>query len=372
MLKQNRNPISLIRYPRGVKNRKLVREETPSRRAFFIVLSGLFLIAALLAATPRPSTADPGSASGSPDCASCHSSGQSAVTQETLHGSVHESLVCTSCHVDISSIPHPERLSAVNCGSCHSAEAMGWHKSPHAVKPGAPACVGCHGTHSIHSLRPGNNPAIKLQIAQLCMKCHEKEFESYKTSVHAKALERGSGKAATCTDCHGEHTIQGPESAGSPVAPASVSSTCGSCHGDKKTMATAGLPTDRVSTFKSSFHAAALKMGNMKAATCASCHGAHDILASTDPAARTNPANLPKTCSHCHTGVKQGFAGVKIHVDVSPTGARAAWFVRVFYIGFISILVLGFILHILAERLGSIRNRGSVLHDASSGKGKVQ
>ncbi|MBZ5535953.1 MAG: cytochrome c family protein [Acidobacteriia bacterium] len=224
----------------------------------------------------------------------------------------------------------------------------------------------------MHAIRPGNNSVIKLQIAQLCEKCHDKQFASYKTSVHARALERGDGEAATCTDCHGGHAIQGPESAGSPVAPASVSSTCGACHADKKTMSMSGLPTDRVSTFRSSFHAAALRMGNMKAATCASCHGAHDILASPDPASRTSPANLPKTCSRCHAGVKQGFAGVRIHVDVSPTGARAAWFVRIFYIAFISILVLGFIIHILAERLGALRKRRIAHRDASSEKGGVQ
>ncbi len=372
MLKLNRNPLPLIQGSHGERSREAVPGKARNGQALSVALSIIVFGAVFFVAAPRLSAADAGSPSGSLDCAPCHGGGQSAVTPETLKGSVHASLGCTRCHADITSVPHAERLSAVDCGSCHSAEATGWHKSPHAVRPGAPTCVGCHGTHSIHPLRPGNNSSIKLQIAQLCKDCHGKEFASYETSVHAKALARGLGEAATCTDCHGEHTIQGPESAGSPVAPASVSSTCGNCHGDKKRMAMSGLPTDRVSTFKSSFHAAALKMGNLKAATCASCHGAHDILASTDPASRTNPANLPTTCSHCHAGVKQGFAGVKIHVDVSPTGARAAWFVRVFYIVFISILVLGFVLHILAERLGAIRNRATVPHEAPSGKEDVQ
>lgn len=323
-------------------------------------------------AFPDFSAVNPGSTSTSPDCMLCHAKSKSPVTEERLKDSVHQGLACTDCHADILSVPHAEKPSAVDCGSCHAAESAGWHQSPHAVRPGAPTCAGCHGTHSIQAIRPGNNSVIKLQIAQLCERCHDQQFASYKTSVHARALERGDGEAATCTDCHGGHAIQGPESAGSPVAPASVSSTCGSCHGDKKAMATSGLPTDRVSTFRSSFHAAALGMGNMKAATCASCHGAHDILASADPASRTHPANLPKTCSHCHAGVKQGFAGVRIHVDVSPTGARAAWFVRVFYILFISILVLGFIVHILAERLGALRNKKRALRDVSSGKEGVE
>jgi nitrate/TMAO reductase-like tetraheme cytochrome c subunit len=368
----NHDSNSLIRRPRREQGQKLASGRSLARRALRLAPATLVFGTSFFIALLGFSAADPGSTSGSLDCTPCHAKSKTPVTRDLLKDSVHAGLSCIDCHAAIQNIPHAEKPSAVECGSCHAAEAMGWHKSPHAVRPGAPTCVGCHGTHSIHAIRPGNNSVLKLNIAQLCEKCHDKQFMSYKTSVHAQALKRGFGEAATCTDCHGEHSIQGPETAGSLVAPASISSTCGGCHGDKKTMETYGIPTDRVSTFRSSFHAAALKMGNMKAATCASCHGAHDILASTDPASRTNPVNLPKTCGRCHAGVKQGFAGVRIHVDVSPTGARAAWFVRIFYIVFISILVLGFIVHILAERLGTLRNKKIALRDVSSGKGGVQ
>lgn len=368
----NRDSNPLMRSPLRRRDQEWTPGRLLARRALRLAPATFVLGTGFFIALLGFSAANPGSTSGSPDCTPCHAKSKTPVTRDMLKDSVHAGLSCIDCHAAIQSIPHAERPSTVDCGSCHSAQAMGWHKSPHAVRPGAPTCAGCHGTHSIHAIRPGNNSVIKLEIAQLCEKCHDKQSASYKTSVHAQALEKGVGEAATCTDCHGEHSIQGPESAGSLVAPASISSTCGSCHGDKKTMETYGIPTDRVSTFRSSFHAAALKMGNMKAATCASCHGAHDILASIDPASRTNPANLPKTCGRCHAGVKQGFAGVRIHVDVSPTGARAAWFVRIFYIVFISILVLGFIVHILAERLGALRNRDGVLRGASSGKGGVR
>ena len=33
---------------------------------------------------------------------------------------------------------------------------------------------------------------------------------------------------------------------------------------------------------------------------CASCHGFHGILPSTDPKSRTNPKNLARTCGACH------------------------------------------------------------------------
>jgi len=338
------------------------------RKALRVIALTLAIWTGLFASSQGRSSVDTAHRFSSTDCATCHSRGDRTVTPESLRGSVHEGLACTDCHSGIEGLPHSERLPAVDCDSCHEAESTAWRKSPHAVRPGAPACVGCHGTHLIQRIRGVSNAALKLQIAELCRRCHSQEYAHYKLSVHAKTLERGYGQAATCTDCHGEHSIRGPETAGSPVAPISIAATCGSCHADKKTMASFGLPTDRVSTFNSSFHATALAMGDPNAATCASCHGAHDILASADPASRTSPANLPKTCGRCHVGVKQGFAGVKIHVDVSPTGVRSAWYVRIFYIAFITILVLGFILHILAERLGAFRNRKAPIHNGPHGK----
>ena len=42
---------------------------------------------------------------------------------------------------------------------------------------------------------------------------------------------------------------------------------------------------------------------------------------------------------------------------MSPTGQRGAWFVRVFYMGFIAVLVLGFVLHIGAEMYARAKGR---------------
>ncbi len=36
---------------------------------------------------------------------------------------------------------------------------------------------------------------------------------------------------------------------------------------------------------------------------CASCHGTHDILSSSDERSRVHPSNLPNTCRACHTNV---------------------------------------------------------------------
>ena len=59
----------------------------------------------------------------------------------------------------------------------------------------------------------------------------------------------------------------------------------------------------------------------MTAANCASCHGVHSILPSSDARSTVNAANLRKTCGVCHKGVKEGkFAIGPVHVQTS-TGA---------------------------------------------------
>jgi hypothetical protein len=47
------------------------------------------------------------------------------------------------------------------------------------------------------------------------------------------------------------------------------------------------------------------------AATCSSCHGAHDILEHKNPKSRTSRANIPATCGACHEGIENEYlAGV--------------------------------------------------------------
>jgi cytochrome b subunit of formate dehydrogenase len=55
-------------------------------------------------------------------------------------------------------------------------------------------------------------------------------------------------------------------------------------------------------------------MGSKTAADCASCHGAHEILPSTDPQSPTNKKNLATTCGKCHPGAQERFASGNVHV----------------------------------------------------------
>ncbi len=99
----------------------------------------------------------------------------------------------------------------------------------------------------------------------------------------ARRLARGITQAPLCTDCHGEHKIIKHTNEASPVNAAHIRDTCGSCHGDVLLTRKFGLPSDRLVSFDSSFHGLAAKAGNQTVANCASCHGVHNILPSSDP-----------------------------------------------------------------------------------------
>ncbi|PMV50924.1 hypothetical protein, partial [Pseudomonas sp. FW305-3-2-15-C-LB3] len=76
-----------------------------------------------------------------------------------------------------------------------------------------------------------------------CAKCHSNPdflsrhripvahpVDSYKQSVHGRAIEAGHMKAAKCNDCHGNHDIYPAMDARSHVNHWKVADTCGNCH----------------------------------------------------------------------------------------------------------------------------------------------
>jgi len=83
-------------------------------------------------------------------------------------------------------------------------------------------------------------------------------------------------------------------------------------------------------------------------ANCASCHGVHNILPSSDARSMVNRANLVATCGHCHPGVSEKFTLGKVHVDAplsADTGSMAVRWIRTLYVGMIFAVIGGMILH---------------------------
>jgi hypothetical protein len=133
-----------------------------------------------------------------------------------------------------------------------------------------------------------------------CGVCHGKEQRDLQNSVHAKS---GIG----CTGCHGG--VEGPlevEAAhGGSLAnlrdPRAAVEACGNCHANVELMRSFGLRTDQLSLYWTSKHGAKLALdGDPKVATCVACHGAHGVLASSDPMSSVSRFKQVETCGRCH------------------------------------------------------------------------
>jgi len=178
-----------------------------------------------------------------------------------------------------------------------------------------------------------------------------------KESIHGRAVAAGIRGAPICIDCHGEHQILGPSDPGSPVYVSNVSRvTCSRCHEDQQLVARLDLPAKQVASYESSFHGMAAKAGSRTVANCASCHGVHNILPSSDPRSTIAKANLPGTCGACHPDAGKKFALGPIHVlPASAEGNRILYYVRLFYLVTIPTVIGLMLFHNLLDWLRKAR-----------------
>jgi formate dehydrogenase gamma subunit len=368
-------------------------------------------------------------------CATCHD--QEAKGFATGAHSVLGDSACATCHGSVHELSTTENLAPAKCNECHADEVKQFSSSIHgqaAAKgdPDAPKCMSCHG--SIHEVKAAGEPdatVARKNLADTCAKCHSNAgflsrhqipvahpVESYKQSVHGRAIAAGSEKAAdcnschgnhdiypakdersrvnhwkvsetcaschgeiakmyqqsvhgvavqagvkdapACVDCHGEHLILDPKNPASPVNAANISAeTCGRCHASKRMAQLYDLPADRVPSYADSYHGLAVREGKLTAANCASCHGVHNIFKSSDPRSTVNAANLPKTCGQCHTGVNQArYAIGAVHVQTgSGPNHPVVRFIRWTYLTLIP-FTLGFmLLHNLLDLLSKLIRR---------------
>ena len=274
-------------------------------------------------------------------CTDCHDQGQK------LAKSAHASLTCDTCHESHDQYPHKANIPKPDCATCHSDQAGDYANGVHGLarksgNEGAPDCALCHG--SAHELLPPKSQAFRTAVPDTCGMCHSEVVEQYRASVHGRALANGITQAPLCTDCHGEHKIIKHTNAASPVNAMHIRDTCGSCHGDVRLSRKFGLPSDRLVSFDSSFHGLAAKAGYQTVANCASCHGVHNILPSSDPKSTINPKNLPRTCGQCHPGAGTRFAISQVHV-VEGAESAPLHFVRQFYLLLIPVTIWLMMLH---------------------------
>jgi hypothetical protein len=268
------------------------------------------------------------------DCLGCHgdpevkrANGTSvAVDGPASLASKHGKIACVDCHADLATLtefPHADTLKKVTCATCHDKIGATYHDSIHArarEKSGlnvAPACADCHGRHDILGKSDPKSRVFHAQIPATCGTCHEGIKHRYDLGVHAAALNKGDVHAPVCSDCHTAHAIQRVDTDASRLG---KTSECGGCH------------MSVVETFTRTFHGKVTQLGSASSAKCADCHGAHDILAASNPASTISPKNLPTTCGKCHQGANASFVQYDPHPDPSDYKRSAVlWWANRFY-----------------------------------------
>ncbi len=312
-------------------------------------------------------------------CAECHADAQEAYSH-SLHAKVSkvgkaQSANCQDCHggahevLAVANAKSPVNHANIpgTCGRCHGQKFLmesrgqsaqlftSYQESVHgrAVENGskkAAVCTDCHGSHEILPPNDSKSPIYKFNVPATCGKCHTTVTQTFNDSIHGQAIARGNGLSPVCTDCHGIHSIKSHTDPNSPVSEQNLSrDTCAHCHEGVRLSREFGVPGNRVSTYMDSYHGLASEGGSLVVANCSSCHGVHNILPSTDPRSTINRANLDATCGQCHKGVTQKFTLTRVHledgVQAKDTGSVVVRWVRLIYIVLIVLVIGAMFLH---------------------------
>lgn len=255
-------------------------------------------------------------------CARCHPD-QAAGLARSVHGgdSLSEAArpsACRSCHgaevhamtsvTDPASPVYLDRQLQL-CGTCHKGELVEYHQSLHgrAMEEGGlvvvAVCADCHGAHGIYPAADPRSTLHPERVASTCGHCHYAVEQRLEQSVHGGLSQRllsPGQRLPSCTDCHPDHEREAPEGA---AFRHDLAQRCGGCH-DRE-----------VGQYALSMHGELTELGYKEAATCADCHGAHDILPLSDPRSRMAGDNRLRTCRECHPGASRNFAGFDPHAD---------------------------------------------------------
>lgn len=298
------------------------------------------------------------------ECNSCHGAGSTLPKLgpgERFHrdahreyeGSIHARIqengkpaaVCIDCHtVDgdmTTDFPPDDPRSTVyatkqeqTCGKCHQGEYDSFHLSIHGklLDKGdtrAASCSDCHGRHTIQSSKTGDAAVMRVNIANVCIKCHSGIVPEWENSSHGIAFKRGDPKAPMCTDCHSAVSHH--------EAPADIREfsllmvdTCSSCH------------QQQAPSYRDTFHGQATEFKYQLAATCADCHTPHHNLPASNPASSVHPANLIQTCATCHTGVNAGFVTFQPHPEPKNPEKGYMTYVVATFMKWLLLCVFGF------------------------------
>jgi cytochrome b subunit of formate dehydrogenase/nitrate/TMAO reductase-like tetraheme cytochrome c subunit len=271
------------------------------------------------------------------ECSGCHGPGTSLPKLgpgEQFHrdahreyaGSIHARIqpngqpaaVCKDCHTikgDMATdLPPDNPKSTVfasnqeqTCGKCHENALNSFHTSIHGrlLDQGdvrAASCSDCHGRHTIQAIKDEKSKLNRAHLSEICIKCHSGIVPDYEHSAHGIAFKAGNDNAPVCIDCHSavSHHEALPTTRDFTLQ---MIEKCSGCH------------EKQAPTYRDTFHGQATAFGYKPAATCADCHTPHKNLPQNNPASSVHPNHLVETCGSCHKDSNPSFATYNPHPE---------------------------------------------------------
>jgi cytochrome b subunit of formate dehydrogenase len=270
------------------------------------------------------------------------------VSGERFEHSVHGAQDCVNCHVEIIKVPHRKGLHRmIGCVKCHvelweeAKEAgttaenarlgevveqiesyMGsMHARPSIDDQGHTnaTCYDCHDAHYVEPIRREDRAGSHMNIPNVCGRCHDEVFATYRTSVHGEENAAGNPAAAVCSDCHATHGVAEPHDSEGRV---DITHNCGNCH------------RDSLESYTGTYHGKVTRLGYGETAKCYDCHGSHEVQRLEHPASLMHVDNRLDTCRGCHEAATAGYVTFQPHGTTDDREKYPQmWFAWKFMIG---------------------------------------
>ena len=251
------------------------------------------------------------------DCLNCHGDPEMTmekgkktislwVNNSKFIFSAHKNKKCVSCHKGFNpdDIPHKEKITEVDCKSCH-IDAEKKHTF-HPWMKNAPLkdnCKQCHTYHYVTPIKGANSGVGGINALEKCGGCHTDVKEEYIKSEHYKALQKiNNANAPDCNYCHRNPITKGWIS-DYKTRKDNQNNVCIECH---KTDSHNPDVLKKIDN-NLSRHQKLRKSGKEHAAVCTDCHGFHNIMKNDDFEARLNVKNSSNSCGKCHIHIAQEY-----------------------------------------------------------------
>lgn len=156
------------------------------------------------------------------------------------------------------------------------------------------SCSSCHTEMPFEMRVRPPNPVTA------CSRCHRRAAEALRGDAHWMGLAAGNSRAPTCVTCHGSHGVLSRRNPASPTHATNVPTQCGSCH------------SGAWDVFRQGVHAEEPAGGNLRPATCTSCHTAHRVARADLAWSTTSRERVASTCGACHLEAAVGY-GRSVH-----------------------------------------------------------